>query len=369
MEDKHTGSLGGILKQTVVTRERDNQTAQQTTSPLPVSPKPEHSAVTLTPAADYRMVYQDNALTQSRRSLDLIEQRCLYQIIWKVRQDYVEKGDVQRDLWDNMRITLTSKQLGEVTDSNHRNAAYYSLRKLREKTVEVNNDKEWFVVGLINYARLNRSTGLYEVEVSSLLMPYLVELAEQYTAFQLSAVMAMKSKYSQRLFEICCQYRNKPGKRFYLDIERMRDILQLGDKYRLYTDLRMKVLDIAQKEIKELFDQNRCDLWFEYIEDEETKKRKAYTRIWFQIHDKEGDAQHEKDLKNLFHQQLWIQNFVAKTIKKDKKYLERVKSALIRNPDLIEPIFNRLTRLQKDEEKASHAPLTRYIHKTDYKIL
>ena len=117
MEDKHTGSLGVIFKQTVVTRERDNQTAQQTTSPLPVSPKPEHSAVTLTPAADYRMVYQDNALTQSRRSLDLIEQRCLYQIIWKVRQDYVEKGDVQRDLWDNMRITLTSKQLGEVTDS------------------------------------------------------------------------------------------------------------------------------------------------------------------------------------------------------------------------------------------------------------
>lgn len=317
---------------------------------------------------DHRMVYQDNALTQSRRSLDMIEQRCLYQIIWKVRHDYVEKGDVQRDLWENMHITLTPKQLGEVAGEKHRAAAYYSLRKLREKSVEVENDKEWFVVGLINYARFNRSTGLYEVEVSQLLMPYLVELANQFTAFQLSAVMAMKSKYSQRLFEICCQYRGMQNKRFFLEIEHIRDILQLDNKYRLYTDLRMKVLDVAQKEIKELFDQNRCDLWFEYIEDEETKKRKAYTRIWFQIHDKEGDAQREKDLKEMFHQQLWIQNFVAKTIKKDKKYLDRVKTALIRNPDLIKPIFDRLTRLEKDEEKASHAPLTRYILKTDYKI-
>ena len=318
---------------------------------------------------DHRIVTQANALTRSRRDLDVIEQRCLYQIISQVRREYVEKGNVQRDLWDNLRITLTPKQLGEVTDEKHRNAAYYSLRKLREKTVEVDNDKEWFVVGLINYARYNKSSGLYDVEVSHLLMPYIVELAQEMTNFQLSVAMVLKSKYSQRLYEFCHQYLGKTDKKFFLDIDYLREALHLRDKYKLYTGFRDKVIKPAERELKELFDQGRCDLWFEWWPDEDTKRRKAYTRIWFKIHPKGEEEQQSKTaIDERWHKNLWIQAFLVKTIKRDKNYRDRINKALMREPDLIDPIYDRLTRLEKDEKRASHAPLTRYILKNDFHL-
>ena len=330
-------------------------------------PMPHQDTMPAPQVDDNRVVTQANALTRSRRDLDVIEQRCLYQIIYQVRREYVEKGNVQRDLWDNLRITLTPKQLGEVTDEKHRNAAYYSLRKLREKTVEVDNDKEWFVVGLINYARYNKSSGLYDVEVSHLLMPYIVELAQELTTYQLSVVMVLKSKYSQRLYEFCHQYLQKSDKRFFLDIDYLREALHLRDKYSLYTGLRDFVIKKAEKELKDLFDEGRCDLWFEWWPDEATKKRKAYTRIWFRIHTKgEEDEQRLADTTAMFKKNLWIHNFLAKTIKRDKKYRERISSELTHRPELIDPIYDRLTRLERDEEKSSHAPLTRYILKNDF---
>lgn len=355
--------IGDIAKKRI----RQLKSGQKEATAEPSTPN--HAPMPTHLVADNRMVSQANALTRSRRDLDVIEQRCLYQIIYQVRREYVDKGDVQRDLWNNLRITLTPKQLGEVTDDKHRNAAYYSLRKLREKTVEVDNDKEWFVVGLINYARYNKSTGLYDVEVSHLLMPYIVELAKELTTYQLSVVMVLKSKYSQRLYEFCHQYLGRGDKKFFLDIDYLRDALQLRDKYSLYTGFRDFVLKKAEREIKDLFDQGRCDLWFEWWPDENTKKRKAYTRIWFKIHTKgEEDEQRSANTNERFRKNLWINSFLLKTIKRDKRYRERISSELIRDPNLIDPVFDRLTRLEKDEEKASHAPLTRYILKNDFNL-
>lgn len=336
--------------------------------PSPSTTEHQQVLVATPPIDDHRTVSQSNALTSSRRDLDLIEQRCLYQIIWKVRNDYVERGDVQRNLWNNMCITLTPKQLGEVGGDNHRQATFNSLKKLRDKYIEVEDDNLWFAVGLINYAKYDKKANLYEIEVSRLLMPYLVELAEQFTTYQLSVVMALKSKYSQRLYELCCEYKNMKDRRFFLDIKNLRDLLRLGQRYRLYSGFKEKVLDVAKKELKNLFEQGRCDLWFDYYEDEATKIRKAYTRIWFQIHTKTDSEQREQELADMFNQRLWIHKFLIATFKRDKKYIKRVIDALNREPNLIAPIFSRLYRMEREEDKSSYAPLTRYILKNDFKL-
>ena len=66
------------------------------------------------------IIAQANALTQSRYDFNVIEKRCLYQIIREVRRLYIDSNTGQRDLFDNMCLTLTPTML-EGLVWNHRN--------------------------------------------------------------------------------------------------------------------------------------------------------------------------------------------------------------------------------------------------------
>ena len=78
---------------------------------------------------------QANALTQSRYDFNVIEKRCLYQIIREVRRQFIDTNTGQRDLFDNMRITLTPQMLEGLGDKKKQ--VYDSLVRLRKRDVEI----------------------------------------------------------------------------------------------------------------------------------------------------------------------------------------------------------------------------------------
>lgn len=81
---------------------------------------------------------QSNALTSSRYDFSKIEKNVIYHIIRKVRHDYVE-GTMQRDLFDNMYVYISSADLAQITDEQHTKEARAALRSLRHKDIEMEN--------------------------------------------------------------------------------------------------------------------------------------------------------------------------------------------------------------------------------------
>lgn len=91
---------------------------------------------------------QDNALTTARYKFDLIEKRALYCIIRNIRANYIEREDGQRTLFENLIITIKEEELQKCGDNTKMKNIYDALKRLRNRDIEINNEKMWLSIGL-----------------------------------------------------------------------------------------------------------------------------------------------------------------------------------------------------------------------------
>lgn len=120
------------------------------------------------------------------------------------------------------------------------------------------------------------------------LKPYLLELAGQFTSYQLSNTLLMKSKYSIRIYEILKSY--EAIGMYKTDIEAFKVILECADDYKVFYDFRKRVLDVAIKEINEYSDLQ--------VEMTPLRTNRAYTHLMFMIEKKDSDRRCITMLKN-----------------------------------------------------------------------
>lgn len=313
------------------------------------------------------MLAQDNLLTQSRYDFSVVEKRCLYQVIRQVRSDYIEPATKSQmpDLFQNMRVTITKEQLADCRDNTKLKDVYKSLENLRLRNIEIDNDDEWMTTGFITMAKHNKRSGDFTVEVSSAIMPYLVELAGNFTSYDLTVAISLKSSYSQRFYELCCQYRNRPNKTFFLSVDDIRHMMMLEEKYQNGSDFKRFVLDVAQRELKELYDKGQCDLWFDYsIKD--TLKRKILSYYFF-IHTKEEEKL-KTNYKTVQTSLERINSILSTFFPRDKKYIKRVIQEIQLRPDIAMELAEKINKKVLDYEKKEIPPIIRFVLNEDYGI-
>ena len=321
-------------------------------------------------------ISMSNPLIQARYDFDLIEKRCLYQIIKNVRKQYIE-SDTPRTTFEDLTIHLTPDELNECMGGERKHSvAYKSLRKLQGRQIEINNDDEWCVTSWVIKARHDKKKDVYEVKVDSSILPYLVELAANFTTLELTAALSFKSVYSQRFYELCSQYRNRPGKSFFLTVKQIRGLFKLGDpdidekaKYADTGVLRAKVIDVAADEIKAAFKENKnlVDMWFDYRV-KETGGRNGRTILswYFFIHTRDDERQ--VDVQEVVKNRTRINGILSAFFKRDKKFITRVLNSIDHNPNLAQPILEKLVKKMEGYEKEDIPGIIRYVLREDFGI-
>lgn len=307
------------------------------------------------------MLVQSNAITEGRYQFDLVEKRIIYFIINEVRKKYVETNNGQRDIFNDLIITLPIEQLRKCDPNIKR--VYESAKKLRRKDIEINNSDIWLNIGFINYSKHDKKTNEMELGVSKEILPYLVELTERFTTYSLTVSITLKSTYTQRFYELCNQWKNKGY--FYYKLDNLRRILKCEDKFKTFGEFRRGVLEVAKKELDELYEQGVCDLKFDY--DIMEKDGKKVVTLEFKISDKERDKnQTIYSLDDYCH---FIRNTLLANFPKDKEYIDRVLSACSKDYDTAERISEKITK-KKGEYSAKELPLIiRYVLKEDFQII
>ena len=314
------------------------------------------------------IISQANEITNSMSPLDLVQKRCFYLIVQQVRKKYIET-DQPTKKYENMIINMTSDTLAKARDEKHVTQAFESLAKLRDQYFKIVTKDFKLVVGIINYAKYIEETKMYEVEVSKEILPYLVDLSRRYfTSYNLTVAITLRHVSTQRFYELCNQYKHKAGMKFFIEADQLRNMLMLDGKYQKDAHLRKFVFDVAQKELKELYDKGQCDLCFDYKPDEATKVGKKYTRYWIYIHTKETDQYQEQTFKQTQQQALYIYKVCLSVFKRDKKYCQRVYQWLELHPDKTQEMFDKVTRWQKDYKGADLAKIIRFALKEDFGI-
>lgn len=308
------------------------------------------------------LLRQGNPLTEARYKFTPTEKNAFLVVVKNVRKNYIEREPPCTE-FENMRVKITTKDLNLIRDEDHTKEAKKALRSLRDKTIDMEDkDGNWLYCGFINQARYIAKEKVYEVEVSRDLMPYLVELSRHYTEYSLIVAISLKSIYSQRFYELCCQYRNL-GK-FGKTVDQLKQMFCLEDKYPLLPLFKQKVINVAQKELKAAYESNQSDLWFDYVQDGRGEK----AHFEFFVHTRENQMKQKEAADEVLKEYRGILTFLRATIKKDPKYIERVNKQLELEIEKVTPIYHKFLELQKDFSGASLAKMARWILKTDYGI-
>ncbi len=115
--------------------------------------------------------------------------------------------------------------------------------------------------------------GMVEIEFNSNIEPFLLMLKDNFTAYVLKYVIHMKSRYSIRLYELLKQYEIIGLRK--IELNKLKELLNIDDKYKLYGHIRQRVLEPAKKEIEKT-----SDIRFTY---QEIKTGRKITAIKFYI--------------------------------------------------------------------------------------
>ncbi len=227
-------------------------------------------------------VVKDNKLIQNvtRRKYELtvLEQKVLCFILSKIKPaeniTSVPEYTYQFNIRDFCRVCGIDYDNGK----NYKNVKA-ALDKLADNSFWLDYGEGEFRFQWIVTPDIRRGQGIIEVEIPKKVMPYLWNLSEKFTAYQLYNILALKSSYSIMLYELLKSYAWK--KVLVLSIEELRRYFGIGeDKYKEYKAFRRSVIERSIAEIEKY-----TDLRVTY---EPVRRGRYYVALEFHIRATEG---------------------------------------------------------------------------------
>lgn len=313
--------------------------------PMDTTKKAEQMYFPKTAPAGYPdLIVQSNQLTAGKYNLDLVDKRILYRIIEKVRIKFIEKRQdptATLDLWGNLIVRLYPSDLDNIDNISR---IYPKLQNFKSKVITIHDDDTWTAIGIVNYVKHYKKDNYIEVEVSKELLPHLVELSEQFTAYSLSVALSFKSQFTQRFYELCQRWKARGY--FFYTVDELKEMFDIADQYKKFSDLKRFVIDKAKTELLDSFNSKivpASDIYFDWaIKDKGGKMKNRNKTLEFFIYDKTADLYGEWGLPDYQYNTRILLNKYYST---DPNYIGRIINALNSVP-----VANKLfTRLQDKE--------------------
>lgn len=223
---------------------------------------------------DDALIVRHNKLIEARYETTLHQQRIMLWLISEIRPEDRE--------FQKYRVTI--KELARFIGIEKNKNIYHELaiatKGMVGCVIEIGEIGEGRLLqmGLIRLVEYRYGEGFIDISVNPELLPYLIELKANFTTAYLRDLMAMRSVYSIRLYDLLNQYR-KIGKRT-LEVEEIKRIFKIEEKYTEYKNFKARVVVPAVKEIEA-----RTDLLVSLIE---KKTGRSVTALEFTIRTKKG---------------------------------------------------------------------------------
>lgn len=192
------------------------------------------------------LVVKSNKLIEARYELSLNEQKLVLYAVGKL--------DTSKD-----KFNILELQTSDFLDLlNTKALRYTEIRELvvglMSKQVRIETDKRDLVANWVSSIDYIKNSGLIELEFSEKLIPYLLELKERFTRYQLKNILYLKSKHSIRIYELLKQYQTIGHRTF--KIEELKELLMLDDKYTEFKNFNRFIIKLTMEEINDFTDIN-----------------------------------------------------------------------------------------------------------------
>ena len=226
------------------------------------------------------LIVKDNKLINARYSLTVAEMRLFLSMVAQVRRD-------DKD-FKTYRIKISDfvDTLGTSSKSIYERAREKS-KQLMERVLEIDEPDGKLQLALLSSAKYYSGKGYVELRFDPALKPYLLQLKEKFTSYDIRYVLKLQSAHSMRIYELLKQY-ERIGERV-IEVDELKAMLNLEGKYRSYNYFKKRVIVQAQEELAE-----KSDIRFNF---DEIKEGRKVVKIRFII-EKKKSAAHPEESQN-----------------------------------------------------------------------
>jgi plasmid replication initiation protein len=190
-------------------------------------------------------IRQHNALTNARYEYTELQLDLLFFLLSKLRKDQQDRV-----------YELNIKDLSLLTGKKY-NAAYLhkATSDMGSRVFEVQTETRYRQLWMFQRVDYLLGQGIIEIKLTEDITPYLFDLKENFTSYELASALRLTSKYAKRIYQYCSQWKDQEETKKY-DIQDFKQMLGLlddkgKDKAVRMSDFRESVLDVAVKQINE----------------------------------------------------------------------------------------------------------------------
>lgn len=188
-----------------------------------------------------RLVVKKNELIQKTRyALNSNEQKILLYVISKIKPDDKELYEYDFGLQEICDV------LGITQNGKNYNNLRATLKKLRDKSFWVDDGNSYWLCAWLAGVEVHPNEMRVRIQLDKRLAPYLLDIKEAYTSYQLGNILSLNSKYAIHLYELAKSYSNMGE--FTISLDNFREYLQI-EGYSDYDNLRRRVIENAIEEI------------------------------------------------------------------------------------------------------------------------
>lgn len=232
----------------------------------------EHEKKEIETKREYWVVKGNELIQKNRFELSLTEQKTIAFICSMIKKS--NNAPYQLEYEFNIRDYCKVCGIDYAGGKNYKNIKT-TLKHLSDRSMWLDDGESETLMRWLSYVKINKNSEKVFIEIDRTIAPFLFELKEKFTKYQLYNILAMKSAFSVRIYELLKSYAYQKNKTF--DLEELKRLLEVENvkSYVRFPDFRRKVLEKAQEEINELTDSN--------ISYKPITKGKKVIKIEFQI--------------------------------------------------------------------------------------
>ena len=246
---------------------------------------------------NHENVSWSNAIINSPIAYNLLERRAMYFLTAEVKHKFSEKGLGVPENWKELYFYLKDSDLGIIGGKKNVPRTYEVLGSLGQKFVPITKrlPDGRTIEGKAHWVDTffyNKQEDRYEVRISPEIMPFLINLSKDFTPFDIGTAMKLRSKYSQKMYEVCCKYEGSfrysspiaksRGLTFKkrvvpISLDEFRRLFNLDEimdertgkirktmAFKNFNSIKRNILEQAQKELLWMYENHASEFWFDF---------------------------------------------------------------------------------------------------------
>ncbi len=207
----------------------------------------------------YLTIKSNDLIQKNRFELSLPEQKTIAYICSMIKP--IDLKDSIQGIPYQLEYEFNIREYCKICGIDYDNGKNYldikfTLKRLSDRSMWLETETGEVLCRWLSKVWINKRSGIVKIRIDEDLAPYLFNLKVKFTQYQLYNVLAMKSAFSVRIYELVKSYAYQKCKIF--EINELKRLLMVDNvkSYNNFKDFRRKVLEIAQREINKMTDLN-----------------------------------------------------------------------------------------------------------------